>query len=244
MSGGEWGWGGEEAGEEAGEVGEGVASWLSEVEAARRVHALAGPVVSEIRRRVRDATGGLTLSARRRTALCFSTSDECLVAPFDQAGIAPNFLLAKMGADVNKPDGQHTVSPTVEAVLAFLSATPTRKAIPPSAAHHEAAPRSCATARLYLGISATSRLYLGYTSRLHLGYISATPRGYTSATPRGYISAISRLHLAARSRSSAASPRSCFRRCSACGPAESCSRLRPRRTASSRAAGRRDIAEI
>ena len=166
MSGGEWGWGGEEAGEEAGEVGEGVASWLSEVEAARRVHALAGPVVSEIRRRVRDATGGLTLSARRRTALCFSTSDECLVAPFDQAGIAPNFLLAKMGADVNKPDGQHTVSPTVEAVLAFLSATPTRKAIPPSAAHHEAAPRSCATARLYLGIS-----------RLHLGYISATPRG-------------------------------------------------------------------
>ena len=165
MSGGEWGWGGEEAGEEAGEVGEGVASWLSEVEAARRVHALAGPVVSEIRRRVRDATGGLTLSARRRTALCFSTSDECLVAPFDQAGIAPNFLLAKMGADVNKPDGQHTVSPTVEAVLAFLSATPTRKAIPPSAAHHEAAPRSCATARLYLGISATSRLYLGYTSR-------------------------------------------------------------------------------
>ncbi|EOD07574.1 putative DNA repair protein DNA polymerase, kappa, partial [Emiliania huxleyi CCMP1516] len=94
-----------------------------------------------LRRRVRwDATGGLTLSARRRTALCFSTSDECLVAPFDQAGIAPNFLLAKMGADVNKPDGQHTVSPTVEAVLAFLSATPTRKAPPPSAAHHEAAP--------------------------------------------------------------------------------------------------------
>ena len=225
MSGGEWGWGGEEAGEEAGEVGEGVASWLSEVEAARRVHALAGPVVSEIRRRVRDATGGLTLSARRRTALCFSTSDECLVAPFDQAGIAPNFLLAKMGADVNKPDGQHTVSPTVEAVLAFLSATPTRKAPPPSAAHHEAAPRSCATARLYLG-----------TSRLHLGYISATPRGY--------ISAVSRLHLAARSRSSAASPRSCFRRCLACGVAESCSRLRPRRTASSRAAGRRDVAEI
>ncbi|EOD24515.1 putative DNA repair protein DNA polymerase, kappa, partial [Emiliania huxleyi CCMP1516] len=129
-----------------------------------------------LRRRVRDATGGLTLSARRRTALCFSTSDECLVAPFDQAGIAPNFLLAKMGADVNKPDGQHTVSPTVEAVLAFLSATPTRKAPPPSAAHHEAAPRSCATARLYLGIS-----------RLHLGYISATPRGYISAT--------SRLHL-------------------------------------------------
>ena len=65
-------------------------------------------MVAEIRRRVRDATRGLTVSA----------------------GIGPNFLLAKMGADVDKPDGQHRIGATVPDILSFLRDTPTRKVGP------------------------------------------------------------------------------------------------------------------
>ncbi|GAA94069.1 uncharacterized protein L969DRAFT_71614 [Mixia osmundae IAM 14324] len=43
------------------------------------------------------------------------------------AGIAPNTLLAKMAADVNKPDGQCRVMPTRDAVVEFTSAQPVRK---------------------------------------------------------------------------------------------------------------------
>ncbi|KAJ8602248.1 hypothetical protein CTAYLR_003626 [Chrysophaeum taylorii] len=61
--------------------------------------------LSEIRSRVRDATGGLTLSG----------------------GLGPNFRLAKIAADVNKPDGQCSVPRGREAVLAFLRDRPCRK---------------------------------------------------------------------------------------------------------------------
>ena len=43
------------------------------------------------------------------------------------AGIAPNKMLAKVASDVNKPDGQHLVSPTRESVLDFIQKLPIRK---------------------------------------------------------------------------------------------------------------------
>ena len=43
------------------------------------------------------------------------------------AGIAPNKTLAKVASDVNKPDGQHLVSPTREGVLDFIQKLPIRK---------------------------------------------------------------------------------------------------------------------
>ena len=43
------------------------------------------------------------------------------------AGIAPNKMLAKVASDVNKPDGQHLISPTREGVLDFVQKLPIRK---------------------------------------------------------------------------------------------------------------------
>ena len=43
------------------------------------------------------------------------------------AGIAPNKMLAKVASDVNKPNGQYTVSPTKEGVLKFVQDLPIRK---------------------------------------------------------------------------------------------------------------------
>lgn len=60
-------------------------------------------IVQTMRRHVQTATGGLTCSA----------------------GLAPNFLLAKIASDRNKPDGQLTVDPT--AVDEFLRPLPVRK---------------------------------------------------------------------------------------------------------------------
>jgi DNA polymerase kappa len=50
-------------------------------------------------------TGGLTLSA----------------------GIGPNFMLAKIAADVRKPDGQTVIGSSPEVVAAFLENLPCRK---------------------------------------------------------------------------------------------------------------------
>jgi len=61
-------------------------------------------VVHEMRGRVRERTG-LTCSA----------------------GLAPNFLLAKIASDVRKPDGQYLVSPSHDAVNYFLHPLPVRK---------------------------------------------------------------------------------------------------------------------
>ena len=81
----------------------------SEAAAAARdadgMHRLAEDVVHEIRGRVKEATGGLTTSA----------------------GIATNFMLAKIGADFNKPDGQYRVGASREEILAFMGALPARK---------------------------------------------------------------------------------------------------------------------
>ena len=69
------------------------------------MHRLAEDVVHEIRGRVKEATGGLTTSA----------------------GIATNFMLAKIGADFNKPDGQYRVGASRDEILAFMGALPARK---------------------------------------------------------------------------------------------------------------------
>ena len=90
--------------DEAGGVGVGYLA--RSVEAERRaLQSLAGVVVEEIRARVQQVTSGLTVSA----------------------GIAPNFLLAKIAADVRKPNGQHQVDSSVAAILSFLRSLPTRK---------------------------------------------------------------------------------------------------------------------
>jgi DNA polymerase kappa len=65
----------------------------------------ANAVVQEMRQRVMEATGGLTCSA----------------------GLAPNFMLAKIASDRNKPNGQLAVGPSHEEVLAFLHPLPVRK---------------------------------------------------------------------------------------------------------------------
>nr|QDO16285.1 DNA polymerase kappa [Lingulodinium polyedra] len=65
----------------------------------------ADAVVAELRRRVKERTGGLTCSA----------------------GIGPNPLLAKVCSDDNKPDGQSRIAPTREAVLEYLQDLPIRK---------------------------------------------------------------------------------------------------------------------
>ena len=62
-------------------------------------------ILSKIRRRISEATHGLTCSA----------------------GLANNFLLAKIAADVNKPDGQYEVGADREKILTFISSLHTRK---------------------------------------------------------------------------------------------------------------------
>ena len=64
----------------------------------------AAEVVQEMRQRVFEATGGLTCSA----------------------GLAPNFMLAKIASDRNKPNGQLVVGPNHEDVLEFLHPLSTR----------------------------------------------------------------------------------------------------------------------
>jgi DNA polymerase kappa len=66
---------------------------------------IAVSLLQEIRQRIKTDTNGLTCSA----------------------GMANNFFLAKIGADINKPDGQYELSPTRDAVLSFLTSLPTRK---------------------------------------------------------------------------------------------------------------------
>ncbi len=65
---------------------------------------VAGRIVSELRAEV-----------QRRTQLTCS------------AGIAPTRMLAKICSDVNKPNGQLVLEPTVDAVRAFMSSLPIRK---------------------------------------------------------------------------------------------------------------------
>jgi len=62
-------------------------------------------IVAEMRNRVRSVTGGLTCSA----------------------GVAPNFLLAKIASDRNKPNGQLIVGSEHEKVTEFLNPLPIRK---------------------------------------------------------------------------------------------------------------------
>jgi DNA polymerase kappa len=62
-------------------------------------------VVKEMRSRVTRETGGLTCSA----------------------GVAPNFMLAKIASDRNKPDGQLVVGSHQEQIVEFLHPLPTRK---------------------------------------------------------------------------------------------------------------------
>lgn len=67
-------------------------------------------IVADIREEVKAATGGLTASA----------------------GVAPNLMLAKIGADMNKPDGQTILLPDVPSeerdfVVDFMARLPLRK---------------------------------------------------------------------------------------------------------------------
>jgi nucleotidyltransferase/DNA polymerase involved in DNA repair len=62
-------------------------------------------LVKEIRNRITTETGGLTCSA----------------------GIANNFMLAKICADINKPNGQYELPADRESIINFLSTLPTRK---------------------------------------------------------------------------------------------------------------------
>ena len=67
--------------------------------------AAAADVVKEMRQRVFEATGGLTCSA----------------------GLAPNFMLAKIASDYNKPNGQCVVASDHESVTGFLYPQKCRK---------------------------------------------------------------------------------------------------------------------
>jgi DNA polymerase kappa len=70
-----------------------------------RLRAIAAEILQEIRQRIKTASGGLTCSA----------------------GMANNFLLAKICADINKPDGQYELPARREAVLSFIEKLPPRK---------------------------------------------------------------------------------------------------------------------
>ncbi len=62
-------------------------------------------ILQEIRCRIKETTGGLTSSA----------------------GIANNFFLAKICADINKPDGQYELPPRRDSVIEFVTNLPCRK---------------------------------------------------------------------------------------------------------------------
>lgn len=62
-------------------------------------------VVEEMRKEVEKVTGGLTCSA----------------------GLASNFMLAKIASDKNKPDGQCVIGPENENILSFIRDLPVRK---------------------------------------------------------------------------------------------------------------------
>mmetsp|Transcript_25625 Transcript_25625/g.56086 ORF Transcript_25625/g.56086 Transcript_25625/m.56086 type:complete len:719 (-) Transcript_25625:12-2168(-) len=65
----------------------------------------AADIVDEMRKKVTKATGGLTCSA----------------------GLANNFMLAKIASDRNKPDGQCIVGPSNESILNFIRPLSVRK---------------------------------------------------------------------------------------------------------------------
>ena len=68
------------------------------------IHNAAKALLNSIRQRVKDTTG-LTCSA----------------------GLASNFLLAKISSDINKPNGQYFVPPSEQDILAFLHPLSVRK---------------------------------------------------------------------------------------------------------------------
>lgn len=72
---------------------------------SQTVLSAASKIVQEMREKVKEATGGLTCSA----------------------GLASNFMLAKIASDANKPNGQLVVGPSHEDVLSFVHKLPTRK---------------------------------------------------------------------------------------------------------------------
>ena len=72
---------------------------------SRTVAEAASKIVQEMREKVKQATGGLTCSA----------------------GLASNFMLAKIASDANKPNGQLVVGPSHEEILSFVHKLPTRK---------------------------------------------------------------------------------------------------------------------
>lgn len=72
---------------------------------SRIVAEAASKIVQEMREKVKQATGGLTCSA----------------------GLASNFMLAKIASDANKPNGQLVVGPSHKEILSFVHKLPTRK---------------------------------------------------------------------------------------------------------------------
>eukprot|EP01040_Poterioochromonas_malhamensis_P011554 gene11554-12601_t len=69
------------------------------------LRSLAAQLLQDIRKKITEVTNGLTCSA----------------------GIANNFMLAKICADINKPNGQYELTPTREGILQFIMNLPTRK---------------------------------------------------------------------------------------------------------------------
>jgi DNA polymerase kappa len=72
---------------------------------SQRFLTTASKVVEEMRKKVKEATGGLTCSA----------------------GLASNFMLAKIASDKNKPNGQLVVGPSHQDILDFVHELSTRK---------------------------------------------------------------------------------------------------------------------
>lgn len=70
-----------------------------------QLRSIAFQILHEIRQRITVATEGLTCSA----------------------GLANNFFLAKICADINKPDGQFQLEPSRPDIIEFISSLPTRK---------------------------------------------------------------------------------------------------------------------
>lgn len=69
------------------------------------LRSIAAQLLQDIRKKITEVTNGLTCSA----------------------GIANNFMLAKICADINKPNGQYELTPTREGILQFIMNLPTRK---------------------------------------------------------------------------------------------------------------------